>query len=279
MIEALLSRPERKLIYYHNITPASFFEPYDPGVATVMDKARDELRGLCAHVSTAMANSEYSARELRGLGVPDVTVVPPYLPPELTAEVDESHAGWLRSTKRGIDVLFVGRVVPNKGHLHLLRAFAALRASAPGSRLFVVGMWGPTAYMGAIQRLRENLGSEGIAFTGSITEASLAAHYREADVYVCLSEHEGFGLPLIEAMRAGVPVVAYDAGAVAETLGGSAVLIRTLDPRVIAEVVARVASDEDLRKELIRRQYDRVAELENVPRDEAIVECVSAAAR
>jgi glycosyltransferase involved in cell wall biosynthesis len=132
--------------------------------------------------------------------------------------------------------------------------------------------------MRAIQRLREKLGSEGIAFTGSITEASLAAHYREADVYVCLSEHEGFGLPLIEAMRAGVPVVAYDAGAVAETLGGSAVLMRTLDPRVIAEVVARVASDEDLRKELIGRQYDRVAELENVPRDEAIVECVSAAA-
>jgi glycosyltransferase involved in cell wall biosynthesis len=132
--------------------------------------------------------------------------------------------------------------------------------------------------MGAIKRLREKLGNDGIAFTGSITEPTLAAHYREADVYVCLSEHEGFGLPLIEAMRAGLPVVAYDAGAVAETLGGSAVLMRTLDPRVVAEVICRVASDEDLRKDLIRRQYDRVAELEAVPRDEAIVACICGSA-
>lgn len=277
LVDFLLERPEPMLVYYHNITPAHFYEPFDPGAAVGLETGRLELARVCKHVRGAMANSDYSARELRELGVEEVTVIPPYMRLRRDASPSRSHASWLRRSKRGIDVLFVGRIVPNKGHTHLLRAFAALRAGTDRqARLFVVGMWGPQLYMGELMRVRERLGSEGIAFTGSITDGSLAAHYRESDVLLCLSEHEGFCVPLVEAMRNGLPVIAYDAGGVAETLGGAGVLIRTLDPLTVSEVVVRVATDATLREAIVQRQFERLAELEAFPRDEMVVESVKA---
>ena len=273
----LAERPERRLIYYHNITPARFYEPYEAHAAVILERGRLELSQLCAGLTHGMANSEYSARELREMGVANVDVIPPYAP-LLEAEPDQSHSDWLRSTKNGIDLLFVGRVSPNKGHLHLLRAFAALRANASEQpRLFVVGAWGPPAYMSAINGLRQKLGVDGMVFCGSITDERVAAHYREADIFLCLSEHEGFCVPVIEAMRAGTVVVAYEGGAVAETLGGSGVLLHSLDPLLVAEVVDRVAGDEDLRKQIVDRQRERVLEIERAPRDELLVRSVRAA--
>ena len=277
IVDFLLARPEPKALYYHNITPARFFEPYDPITAAGLEKGRCDLERLAPAVDRAMANSEFSARDLRRLGIEDVRVVPPYPAPMLEAPSDQ-HARWLRETKRGIDVLFVGRVAPSKGHLQLLRVFAALRGGIdPAARMFVVGAWDPGLYMREIQTVRERLGSEGVVFTGSVADPHLAAHYREADVFLCLSEHEGYGVPLIEAMRSGLAVIAFDAGAVAETMGGAGVLIRTRDPFVVSEIVARVATDAELRASVIKRQFERVAELDASPRDEAIVEHVASA--
>ncbi|MCA1673886.1 MAG: glycosyltransferase family 4 protein, partial [Actinobacteria bacterium] len=175
--------------------------------------------------------------------------------------------------------LSVGRVVPHKGHLHLLRTFAAVRAGVdPHARLFVVGAWGPDDYMRAVFRLRERLDLDGVVFTGSVSEATLASHYQEADLYLSQSEHEGFGLPLVEAMRNGKPVVAYDGGAVGETLNRSGVLLRTLDPAFTAEVIARVAGDEGLQAELVKGQNDRLTALEAESRDPLVVRAIRDAA-
>jgi glycosyltransferase involved in cell wall biosynthesis len=270
MVNYLLDRPEPKFIYYHNMTPAHFFAPYDPMAAAQMNAGRAELVRVCKNINLALTNSEYSAKELRGLGVEDVTPVPPYLLPHKPAS--RSYLSRLKRGKKGIDVLFCGRVAPNKGHVHLLRAFAALRAGCEAqSRLFIVGGFGPQMYMSTIQSMRRKLGDEGVVLTGSVTDAALQAHYEAADVFLCLSEHEGFGAPLVEAMRSGLPVIAYDEGAVAETLGGSGILLKTLDPYVIAETVYRVATDESLRASLIERQKQRATELEDFPRDELIV--------
>jgi len=279
VVEMLAGRPEPLAVYYHNVTPARFFEPYVPAAALNLRWGREELKVLAPHVRVAMANSEYSAAELRELGVEDVRVVPPYLPPTVDAAPNADHAAWLRRTKRGIDVLAVGRVVPHKGHLHLLRAFAALRAAVdPAARLFVVGAWGPEDYMRAIFRLREQLGAEQVVFTGSVSEAGLAAHYQEADVFLSMSEHEGFGLPLVEAMRKDRPVVAYAGGAVGETLGGAGVLVETLDPPTVAEVVGRVAADPGLRATIVAGQRRRVEELDRLPRDAEVVRAAGDAA-
>ncbi len=279
LVAELVRWPEVKTVYYHNITPARFFEPWAPGDALNLAGGREELKLLAPHVQVAVANSQYSAADLREVGIEDVRVVPPYLPPSSDTPPDLSHAAYLHRTKRGLDILSVSRLVPNKGHLHVLRAFAALRSAVdPGARLFVVGAWGPEAYMRALFRFREKVGLEGVVFTGSVSAATLAAHYHEADVFLSLSEHEGFGLPVIEAMRQHVPVVAYEGGAVGETMDGAGVLLGTLDPFVVAEVVGRVGHDHDLRDALVRGQDERVARLDAVPRDRLLVEAVLDAA-
>lgn len=275
MVDFLVDRPERLLLYYHNITPAEFYEPYDQEAGSLLKQGRLELRALSGRVRLAMANSDYSARELRELADVEVRVVPLYFADGVRTPAARSHVSWLRRTKRGTDMLFVGRVAPNKNHAALMRVFAAYRDTIdPNARLFIAGAWGPRPYINALMGLRDRLGSQGIVFTGSISESYLAAHYQEADVFVCLSLHEGFGAPLIEAMRAQVPVVAYDEGAVAETMGGAGVLLRTLDPPVVAEVIHRVASDEELSKRIIEGQDCRATAIEEIRRDDLILDAV-----
>ena len=278
IVEFLVKRPEPKVISYHNLTPARFYQPYEPATAAGLTEASRELERLAREVRVAIAASEFNAADLRSMGIEDVCVVPPYLPAGLRVEPDPATLAALEAGRQGIDLLFVGRIVPNKAHQHLVRMMAVMRAAIdPGARLHVVGAPGPETYRRVLLGLVERLVPGGVIFTGAVSDAELAAHYRHADAFVCLSEHEGFGLPLVEAMRAELPVVAYDAGAVAETLGGAGVLLGTVDPRAVAEVVARVGSDEALRAALKSRQLARAAELESFPRDQAIVRTVQRA--
>jgi len=268
MADALLRMPGQLVLYYHNITPADFFGPYDGVAAASMRRGRRELQALAARAVLAFTPSEYNAAELRELGMRDVRLMPPYYVPG----VGLPHAAYLhrlRQSKRGVDVLFVGRLAPHKGQLQLIRVAAALRAGLGRPvRLFLVGGDGPHNYMRAITYLIERLGMQrAVVMTGSISEDRLAAHYQSADVFVCLSEHEGFGIPVLEAMRAGLPVVAHDAAAIGETLGGAGILVGGGDPLLTAEAISRVLFDGGLRDQLVGRQRDRAAALESFDRD------------
>ena len=279
MVTFLLRRPEPKTIFYHNITPADFFQPYDAAAANTLRQGRAELRVMARQLKVAIAASEYNARELRALGVDDVRVIFPWFAPRQDVRLNRPLLQRLQSSKRGIDLLFVGRVVPNKGHVHLLRTFAAIRAAVdPNARLFIAGHYGPQLYMRQLFAIRERLCPEGVVFTGPIDEPSLLAHYRAADQFLCLSEHEGFGLPLIEAMRLRVPVIAYAAGAIPETLAGSGVLVRTLNPLLLAELIGRVAHDASLRNAICEQQEERALELEKAPRLEPLLAALRQAA-
>jgi glycosyltransferase involved in cell wall biosynthesis len=268
----LVDRVEPLAVCYHNITPPELLEHYDSVAARQSRLGREQLRLLLPRAASVIADSEFNACELRGLGVADVAVVPPYTGPRLAAP-DGEYRRHLETGKRGIDLLFVGRIMPHKGHLHLLRAVAALRANTGAPvRLFLVGVNGPRSFMSALLRVSERLGLEdSVILTGSLPDDRLAAHYAAADVFLCLSEHEGFGIPVLEAMRTGLPVLAYDAGAVGETLGGCGILLGTLDPLVVAEVVSRVSADEALRGQLRLRQQARAAELDGFDRDAALL--------
>ncbi|MBO0727964.1 MAG: glycosyltransferase [Acidimicrobiaceae bacterium] len=275
LVDQLLERREPLGLYYHNFTPGELLRKFDPETAALMDQGRDELRRLAPRVRLALAASEFNATELRSAGIRDVRIMPPYSSDPLDSADMEYEEG-LRATKRGLDILFVGRVAPNKGHALLIQVATVLATGHDRPvRCFCVGADGPPPYMFALNGLRDRFGvQDQVTFTGSVSEGRLAAHYRTADVFLCLSEHEGFCLPVLEAMRVGMPVVAYSAGAVPETLGDAGVLVRTRDPLVIAEVVDRLANDEPVRNSLRVREKVRARELDEFDRDGVLLRAI-----
>ncbi|HLI55590.1 MAG TPA: glycosyltransferase, partial [Actinomycetota bacterium] len=178
---------------------------------------------------------------------------------------DRRVAGRLARAKEagGAHWLYVGRVAPNKCHHNLIGAFAVYRAIFdPQARLSLVGGATSEEYWDALEALCRELELRGsVEFTDTVPPGVLYAHYRSADVFVSMSEHEGFGVPLLESMQFGVPVVAYAAAAVPETVGDAGVLLESNDPVVVAEAVNRVLSDRALRSGLVAAGKARLQEL------------------
>jgi glycosyltransferase involved in cell wall biosynthesis len=159
------------------------------------------------------------------------------------------------------NVLVVGRVAPNKRIEDILGCFAVYQQNLERrSRLLVVGETrGAERYVHSLMGLSRRLGLRDAYFAGQVTQEELLAYYAVADVLLSLSEHEGFGVPLVEGMMLGVPVVAFEAGAVAETLGGSGVLLKDKSPGVVAAVLDALRCNSMLRAGVVARQR-RVAE-------------------
>lgn len=257
----LADRPERLIVYYHNLTPAEFLAPYDPRAARRLNRARAEASALAGFASAAAAPSHYSTADLRKWGYDDVRVLP--YPVSLSgAQIDEKVLRALKAGKgAGGDLLFVGRLTPNKAQDDLLRAAAARSRRAAGSRVFLVGGTHLRLYERYLRELALKLGISTSSLVGPVSPQGLAAHYANADVFVSLSRHEGFGVPIVEAMAAGVPVVALRAAAVPETVGDAGLLLDSAEPALVAEVVERVLTDSDLRFELIEAGTERASDL------------------
>jgi glycosyltransferase involved in cell wall biosynthesis len=157
-------------------------------------------------------------------------------------------------------------MIPNKKIDDLIRTFAAYQKGFNReSRLLLAGDHnGHERYFARLQELVRELRVDEVVFTGHVEHDELMACYAEADLFLCLSEHEGFGVPLLEAMVFGLPVIAYDAGAVAETLRGGGVLLDDKDPLEVAALVDRVLNDEPLRAAVMRTQARALASLRAV---------------
>jgi glycosyltransferase involved in cell wall biosynthesis len=258
------ARPERLAVWHHNITPVDYLRPWEPRAGPGITWGRRQLVDLAARASLAIADSTFNCSELADAGYADPVVVPILLDVESSiGSPDPVAERRLRGERTGGApvVLFVGRLAPNKCQHDLIKVLAALRAGPePDARLRLVGGAELESYADAIRRLAYELQvGEAVDITGSVGAAVLAAHYATADVFLSLSEHEGFCVPLLEAMAHDLPVVAYEAGAVAETLGGSGVLLPAKDPALVAAAVARVVHDGALRTQLSAAGRDRVA--------------------
>ena len=254
--EFVRARPERKLVNYHNVTTPALFAPWEPQVAAECEKGRRELRALAPHVELGIAVSQFNEAELRDAGYASTAVAPVLV--DLAASAgppDPDVLGGLERAKRagGGDWLFVGRVAPHKCQHDVVRALAAYRRLYdPRARLHLVGGIGSHAYVSMLERYVAALGLSGaVHLTGSITAPALRAHVQAADVFVCLSEHEGFCVPVVEAMAGGVPVVAFASTALPETVAGAGVLLEAKDPVTVAAAVHRVLGDVALRDRLV----------------------------
>ncbi len=157
-------------------------------------------------------------------------------------------------------VLFVGRLAPHKRQDLVIRAFARFSRRQPGARLVLVGTALHDEFEGNLRRLAEELAPGAVSFhTDGISRMQLADLYRSSRAFLCLSEHEGFCIPLLEAFHFGVPVIARDAGAVGEVVGDAGIVLGSDDDvAVAAELLAIVTSDRELRAELRARGERRL---------------------
>jgi glycosyltransferase involved in cell wall biosynthesis len=262
LVPLIARAPGRKAVVFHNITPARLFEGFERKVAEACTAAREELLALRPLVEGAYAYSGFSAEELSAAGFPHVSVLPFAVdwrafdaPPDpvLRAELDDGCA----------NLLFVGRAVPHKRVEDVLRVFTAWQQLyQPRSRLLIAGYLNrETPYGGALHALRDTLGPERVHFLGRVSAAQLSACFSVASAYLSMSRHEGFGVPLLEAMYRGVPVVAYGAAAVPETMGGAGLTTLSREPLEVARLLAVLERNPALRTQVLEAQRTRVGAL------------------
>lgn len=261
-------RDEPKLLNYHNITPASLLEGWEPRVAEETSVGRRQLARMAGHVRFSIADSFFNEKELRECGYKATTVVPPLVDvSSFDDELDRQKLEELRRDKTergGADLLFVGRVLPHKAHHDLIKVLAVYRhLYDPEARLHLVGGVGSPTYQRALEAFVAGLGlGEAVDLAGSVTRHQLASYYRCADAFVCCSNHEGFCLPLLEAMHHRLPIVAYGVAAVPETTGGAGLVLPNKDPLEMAAAVHRAVSDLQLREALAGACRQRLLELD-----------------
>lgn len=246
---------------YHNITPSRYFGRWEPRAARSMDKARQELAALVACSTLAVADSAYNERELVELGH-DRTGVCPLLVDlsDYHAPPDAERLARLRSAGEP-NLLFVGRIAPNKCQHDVMAAFAVFRRLfAPRARLALVGGATSQRYLRSLEAMAGDLElGDSVELVGAATFPELLAHFHAADAFVCLSEHEGFCVPVMEAMELGVPVVAYRAAAVPDTVAGAGVLLDDKDPLQVAVAIQGLLGDEDRKARLVAAGRQRAA--------------------
>ncbi len=251
------ARDEPLVVDYHNITPAPFFARWEPALSGALMKGRRQLTTLEPRAALGIADSAFNARELSDLGYRRTSVVPILVDiAELdSTPADPSTVARLAAARGGggADWLFVGRLAPNKAQHDIVKGFAAYRRLYDAdARLHLVGASSSHQYEQALRAFIESIGlGEAVEITGAVSAAGLTAYYENADVYVVASEHEGFCVPLLEAMHHRLPIVAYGAAAVPETLGDAGLLLDTKDAYTIATAVQRVLGDAALRAQLI----------------------------
>lgn len=250
--------PGRKVLRYHNITPAEFIEPVHPEVAERCRRGREQLAALAPRMELGLAVSAYNALDLEQAGCPSTAEMPILMDMSRLSTPPDPLV--LHRFGDGPPVvLHVGRMVPNKKLEDLLKTQYWLSRLVPGVRLLLVGnQKGMEPYLAGLRDLMARLRVPGVHLVGHVSNAALNAYYQLAGAYLCLSEHEGFCVPLIESMHFGLPIVAYGAAAVPGTLGDGGILLMDKDPVETAEVVARVLTDDDLAAELARRGRERL---------------------
>ncbi len=250
----------RKVIRYHNITPHNYFELINRTTATNLKKGREQIPLLKDSAELNLAVSKFNARELQEEGYSNVKVLPILLNLENITSPPDRKA--LKRFNDGTkNILFVGRCAPNKKIEDLLHAMAYIRLiKNTDTRLIHVGSFaGTERYYHLLLSLQRDLGLERqVYFAGSVTQRQLAGFYQSASMFLCMSEHEGFCIPLLEAMAHHVPVMAYEAGAVPDTMEQAGILFHQKNYPLIAETIRELLLNSSLREAVKARQDERM---------------------
>lgn len=259
----------RKMMIYHNITPPHFFENYSQTSADLTRYGYEGTRFLADKIEYVMGVSAYNISDLRRMGYTCPACVRPILIPfDDYAKAPDEDIIAKYSGDGYVNIVFIGRIAPNKKQEDIIAAYAYYKKHInPKSRLILVGSDnGMSKYKECLSRYVDALMVDDVIFTGHISFKAILAYYHIADVFLCMSEHEGFCVPLVEAMYFKKPIIAFDSTAIGETLGGSGILIDNKDPVYVAMIIDRLMKAPALREQIIEKQTRRLADFsyENV---------------
>lgn len=260
-IHFLIDAKCRKIGIYHNITPPHFYADYNPSAYDACRRALRQVKDISNVFDYCLADSEFNRQSLISYGYQcRIDVLPILIPYDDYKRIPDETV-LKRFGKETTNVLFVGRFAPNKKYEDVIASFYAYQKRYDhNARLFLVGSFDHNdLYCKRLLEYIDMLHVENVYIPGHIRFEEVLAYYSIADVFLCLSEHEGFCVPLIEAMLFDVPIIAYDKCAVGETLGGSGFLLKTKDYCEIAAVIDRVILDHPLRDCMLRNQRERLS--------------------
>ena len=256
--EYVSRQPGKKILVYHNITPAHYFEKMDPQRSRVLQEGRDALKTLVPYITLALGVSDYNRKELEEVGFCQTEVLPLHLDLQrfnMTADKEV-----FERNRDVMSIISVGRIAPNKRLEETIRVFYFLKKTAyPLARLFLIGSFGGMrAYHRYLLEFAKRLDLlPEVVFPGHVSNEKLKAYYQIASAYLCTSEHEGFCLPLLESMYFNVPVFAYSHAAIPETMGGHGVLLHERRPEYVAQIIAETFQDEGLIQKICMHQQER----------------------
>lgn len=266
----------RRVIRYHNITPAQFFVGFNRHDQELCETGRNQLKDVAAaQCDLYLSASAFSARELMELGVNEAVshVVPPFHHSDRLTTMDPDESIMAKYANGAATILSVGRVVPHKGQLQLIEIFANYYHQCnKNSRLFVVGKGGEgfSPYSRLLHRCVDRFGlKDAVVFTGGVSDEALKAYYLLADTFVTVSEHEGFCVPLVEAMAMKLPITAFASAAIPETVGDAGIIWEERNPLLIVESINQLIRDHSLRTGLgLRglRRYEQMFTSERIER-------------
>ena len=259
LIDFVRDFPERKILIYHNITPARYFEKVNRKVARRCQEGREKLAGLTEMFDLALGDSTFNTEELKTMGFPNTGVLPIIVDVSLYKKSLGRIPRFSYLKSHFPILLHVGRIAPNKRIEDIIKVFYFCKKSVPSLRLLLVGSHFDTkTYVKSLEELITRLNLRDVYLTGHLSTTALTQIYTHASVYLCMSEHEGFCVPLAEAMYFGLPVVAFKAAAVPETLADAGVLFDQKNYPAIAEAVVACLNNRNLRNSLVAKGKKRL---------------------
>ena len=270
------SMPDSKALIYHNITPPEYFLKYDVNLSYMCSRGRDELKTMCEYFQLGIGDSEFNRLELERIGFKRTEVLPIVVDFDKYAKYDRKLVNGLLKDKF-INFLFVGRIAPNKCQEDIIKVFYYYNTIInKNSRLYLVGDKQIAGYVSELECLIRELDlSQKISLTGMVDNRTLAAYYKSSNIFLSMSEHEGFCVPLIEAMSFGIPVIAYASAGIPYTLEDAGILLHKKNYIEIAELINIIINNKMVLAKLLKRQYQRQQKLNKNLMRERLVNIIS----
>jgi glycosyltransferase involved in cell wall biosynthesis len=263
--EKLKAFKAKIIIIYHNITPPRFFKNYNSSSEKLCLEGIKGLESLKTLPIACFADSNHNASELLKAGYKCPIEVLPILMPFDDYKKKYNQEVYDKYNDEYVNILFTGRIAPNKKQEDIIASFDYYhRFINSKSRLFLVGNYNEAdIYYRKLKQYVKELDVDNVYFSGHIKFDEILAYYAVSDVFLCLSEHEGFCVPIVESMLFGLPIIAYDSTAVGETMAGGGILLPEKTPQVVAEAIDILMNDKSIKNRIIHNQKVRLNDFDN----------------